>query len=80
MLWARLLRELGLPCTLPHVGLRMGRIRSEGSLSKPRIIQHDGIRATLGHFGPFQIRIHGPRSNEIEQSYWMRAINWTHGL
>jgi len=20
------------------------------------------------------------RSNEIEQSYWMRAINWTHGL
>ncbi len=22
----------------------------------------------------------GPRSNEIEQSYWMRAINWTtHG-
>jgi len=23
----------------------------------------------------------GPRSNEIEQYYWLRAIvNWTHGL
>jgi hypothetical protein len=22
----------------------------------------------------------GPMSNEIEQSYWMRSINWTHGL
>jgi hypothetical protein len=21
-----------------------------------------------------------PRSNEIEQSYWLRAINWTHLL
>jgi len=24
--------------------------------------------------------VQGPGSNEIEQSYWMRAINWTHGL
>jgi hypothetical protein len=22
----------------------------------------------------------GTGSNEIEQSYWMRAINWTHGF
>ncbi len=29
------------------------------------------IRATLDE---------GPRSNEIEQYYWLRAINWIHGL
>jgi hypothetical protein len=22
----------------------------------------------------------GPRSNKVEQSYWLRAINWTHEL
>jgi len=26
------------------------------------------------------MRVQGPGSNEIEQSYWMRAINWTHGF
>jgi hypothetical protein len=24
--------------------------------------------------------VQGPGSNEIEQSYWMRAINWMDGL
>ncbi len=28
----------------------------------------------------FKIMIQGLGSNEIEQSYWMRTINWTHGL
>jgi hypothetical protein len=28
----------------------------------------------------FWMRVQSPQSNEIEQSYWMRAINWTHGL
>jgi hypothetical protein len=26
------------------------------------------------------MRVQGPESNEIEQSYWLRAINWTHSL
>jgi hypothetical protein len=26
------------------------------------------------------MRIQGPGSNEIEQPYWMKAINWTHSL
>jgi hypothetical protein len=26
------------------------------------------------------MRVQGPGSNEIEQSYWMRVINWTHSL
>jgi hypothetical protein len=28
---------------------------------------------------PFiKMRVQGPGSNEIEQSYWLRAIKWTH--
>jgi hypothetical protein len=34
---------------------------------------HIGLEATLDER-------QGPVSNEIEQSYWLRAINWTHGL
>jgi len=26
------------------------------------------------------MRIQGSGSNEINQTYWMRAMNWTHGL
>jgi len=26
------------------------------------------------------MRLQGPGSNEIEQSYWLRAIHWTYGL
>jgi hypothetical protein len=29
--------------------------------------------AILRHFGPLEIRLQ-------KQSYWMRAINWTHGV
>ncbi len=27
-----------------------------------------------------RIRFQGPGPNEIEQSYWRRVLNWTHGL
>jgi len=36
-----------------------------------QIEMHIIIRVTLDE---------GPRTDEIEQIYYMRAINWTHGL
>ncbi len=30
--------------------------------------------------GPLWMRFQGLGSNEIEQSYWMKAIHWTYGL
>ncbi len=42
-----LLEIIELVLKLPRYYIRIG---SEGSLSKPRIIQHDGIKAILGHF------------------------------